>query len=91
LNEETLDILQAHAQQLLGIQLEAFEQEDLKGVTNKIKTPFTNTKRKSFKHELKIFLQNMNSNKIYHYCNRLGINFLLFKFKKYKRIYIIGP
>ena len=39
LNEETLDILQAHAQQLLGIQLEAFEQEDLKGVTNKIKTP----------------------------------------------------
>ncbi|MFG0932447.1 helix-turn-helix transcriptional regulator [Staphylococcus sp. 231237_7MaSpsaltlick] len=91
MNEETLDILQAHAQQLLGIQLEAFEQEDLKGVTNKIKTPFTNTKRKSFKHELKIFLQNMNSNKIYHYCNRLGINFLLFKFKKYKRIYIIGP
>ncbi|PTE77822.1 AraC family transcriptional regulator, partial [Staphylococcus gallinarum] len=44
MNEETLDILQAHAQQLLGIQLEAFEQEDLKGVTNKIKTPFTNTK-----------------------------------------------
>ncbi|RIP37258.1 AraC family transcriptional regulator [Staphylococcus gallinarum] len=91
MNEATLEILQEHAQQLLGIKLEAFDQEDLKGITNMIKTPFTNTKRKSFKQEIKCFLQNMNSNKIYHYCNRLGINFLLFKFKKYKRIYIIGP
>lgn len=84
-------MLQAHGEQLLGVQIEAYHQDDIKGVINKIKTPFTNTKRKYFKQQLKQFIQTMNSNKIYLYTNRLGINYLIFKFKKYKQIYFIGP
>ena len=56
-----------------------------------IKSPFTNTSRKQFKNELKHFIVNMGSNKIYHYTNVFDVNFLIFKFKKYKQIYIIGP
>ncbi|WMM14959.1 hypothetical protein [Staphylococcus saprophyticus] len=91
MNEETLEILQTNALQLLGIQLEGYGMDDLKGISNHIKSPFTNTSRKQFKDELKHFIVNMGSNKIYHYTNVFDVNFLIFKFKKYKQIYIIGP
>jgi len=91
MNEETLEILQMNALQLLGIQLEGFDMDDLKGISNHIKTPFTNTTRKQYRNELKHFIVHMNSNKIYHYTNTFGVNFLIFKFKKYKQVYIIGP
>ncbi|CRV26929.1 hypothetical protein [Staphylococcus saprophyticus] len=91
MNEETLEILQTNALQLLGIQLEGYDMDDLKGISNHIKSPFTNTSRKQFKDELKHFIVNMGSNKIYHYTNVFDVNFLIFKFKKYKQIYIIGP
>ncbi|MGJ5682002.1 helix-turn-helix domain-containing protein [Staphylococcus equorum] len=91
MNEETLEILQMHALQLLGIRLEGYDMSDMNGVINHIKTPFTNTARKQFNNELKHFIVQMHSNKIYHYTNRFGVNFLIFKFKKYKQIYIVGP
>ncbi len=91
MNEETLEILQMHALQLLGIQLEGFDMDDLKGISNHIKTPFTNTARKQYRNELKHFIVHMHSNKIYHYTNSFDVNFLIFKFKKYKQVYIIGP
>lgn len=46
MNEETLEILQMHALQLLGIRLEGYDMSDMNGVINHIKTPFTNTARK---------------------------------------------
>lgn len=91
MNEETLEILQMHALQLLGIRLESYESNNIKGIGNCIRTPFTRTTSKQYKDELKHFLKYMNSNKIYHYKNQFGVNFLMFKFKKYKQIYIIGP
>ncbi|PHK49694.1 AraC family transcriptional regulator [Staphylococcus edaphicus] len=80
-----------NALQLLGIQLEGYDMNDLKGISDHIKTPFTNTSRKQFKRELKHFIVHMASNKIYHYTNIFDVNFLIFKFKKYKQVYIIGP
>lgn len=91
MNEEALEILQMNALELLGIQLEGYDMNDLKGIGNHIKSPFTNTSRKQFKSELKHFIVNMKSNKIYHYTNVFDVNFLIFKFKKYKQVYIIGP
>lgn len=91
MNEHTLEILQMNALQLLGIQLEGYDMSDIKGISTHIKTPFTNTTRKQFKTELKHFIVHMNSNKIYHYSNSFDVNFLIFKFKKNKEIYIIGP
>ena len=36
MNEETLEILQTNALQLLGIQLEGYDMDDLKGISNHI-------------------------------------------------------
>jgi len=91
LNEETLEILQMHALQLLGIRLEGYDTNDMNGIISHIKTPFMNTSRKQFNNEVKHFIVHMHSNKIYHYTNSFGVNFIFFKFKKYKKIYIIGP
>lgn len=33
----------------------------------------------------------MNSDRIYHYVNQFDVNFLLFKYRKYNRVVILGP
>lgn len=91
MNDEALEILKMHALQLLSIQLEGYDMDDMKGISNHIKTPFINTTRKQFKNELKHFIVHMHSNKIYHYKNSFNVSFLIFKFKKYRQVYIIGP
>lgn len=91
MNDEALEILKMHALQLLSIQLEGYDMDDMKGISNHIKTPFINTTRKQFKNELKYFIVHMHSNKIYHYKNSFNVSFLIFKFKKYRQVYIIGP
>lgn len=56
MNDEALEILKMHALQLLSIQLEGYDMDDMKGISNHIKTPFINTTRKQFKNELKHFI-----------------------------------
>lgn len=80
MNDEALEILKMHALQLLSIQLEGYDMDDMKGISNHIKTPFINTTRKQFKNELKHFIVHMHSNKIYHYKNSFNVSFLIFKF-----------
>lgn len=91
MKNETLEILQMHAIQLLGIQLEGYDMDNIKAISNHIKTPFMNTTKKQYRNELKHFIVHMQSNKIYHYKNSFNVSFLIFKFKKYRKIYIIGP
>lgn len=83
MKNETLEILQMHAIQLLGIQLEGYDMDNIKEISNHIKTPFMNTTKKQYRNELKHFIVHMQSNKIYHYKNSFNVSFLIFKFKKY--------
>ena len=43
MKNETLEILQMHAIQLLGIQLEGYDMDNINAISNHIKTPFMNT------------------------------------------------
>ncbi|MBL0402323.1 MULTISPECIES: hypothetical protein [unclassified Staphylococcus] len=47
MKNETLEILQMHAIQLLGIQLEGYDMDNIKAISNHIKTPFMNTNQKT--------------------------------------------
>ncbi|MEX6125073.1 hypothetical protein AB6F97_03600 [Staphylococcus arlettae] len=45
---DTLTMLKAHAIELLGIEVQSYFIDDISGLINNIKTPFTNTQRKQF-------------------------------------------
>jgi AraC-like DNA-binding protein len=85
-----LDLLKAHAQELLGINLEGMPISNLSRITQLLISPFTNTKSKKFNTTLKDFLSNMSSEKIYHYCNQFGVNYLIFKYNKTQELFILG-
>lgn len=86
-----LDILKAHAQELIGINLEGIPISNLSRITQLLISPFTNTKSKKFNTTLRDFLSNMSSEKIYHYYNQFGVNFLIFKYNKTQELFVLGP
>lgn len=88
---KNLEIVQAHALELLKLEVNVYELNDFKNIIQLFKTPFTNTKRKQFKKEFQTFISQLESRKIYHYKNLFGIQYLLFKYKKYNQIVILGP
>ncbi|MDT3894342.1 AraC family transcriptional regulator, partial [Staphylococcus arlettae] len=88
---DTLTMLKAHAIELLGIEVQSYFIDDISGLINNIKTPFTNTQRKQFTEKFRYFIQRMKSNKIYHYRNYFGVSVLLFKYNKQNRVYLVGP
>ncbi len=49
MNEQTLEILQMNALQLLGIQLEGYDMSDIKGISTHIKTPLQILQENSLK------------------------------------------
>ena len=65
LNQQIFDVLKVHAFELLMIDLNHYELSDIKNISNHLKSPFTNTKSKKYKVELKKLLENMNSDRIY--------------------------
>lgn len=91
MGSEQLPILKAHAQELLGIMLEGTSITNLSDIAHTLISPFTNIKSKKFNSELNNFLGNMSSEKIYHYCNQFGVNYLIFKYNKAQELYILGP
>lgn len=91
LNQQIFDVLKVYAFELLMIDLNHYDLSDIKNISNHLKSPFTNTKSKKYKVELKKLLENMNSDRIYHYVNQFDVNFLLFKYRKYNRVVILGP
>src|SRR5699024_836760 len=91
MNEEALEILKMHALQLLSIQIEGYDMDDMKGISNHIKTRFMNTTSKQYKNELKHYNVDIHRQKIYHYKYNFNVCFLIFKFKKYRQVNIIGP
>lgn len=91
MGHEQLPILKAHAQELLGINLEGIAVKKLSRITHTLISPFTNINSKKFNSELSEFLKHMSSEKIYHYCNQFGVNYLLFKYNKEQELYILGP
>lgn len=88
---DTLTMLKAHAIELLGIEVQSYTIDDITGLINNIKTPFTNTQRKQFTEKFRYFIQHMKSNKIYNYHNYFGVSVLLFKYDKKNTIYLVGP
>lgn len=86
-----LDILKADAQELIGINLEGIPISNLSRITQLLISPFTNTKSKKFNTTLRDFLSNMSSEKIYHYYNQFGVNFLIFKYNKTQELFVLGP
>ncbi|MFY2828441.1 helix-turn-helix domain-containing protein [Staphylococcus arlettae] len=88
---DTLTMLKAHAIELLGIEVQSYTIDDITGLINNIKTPFTNTQRKQFTEKFRYFIQRMKSNKIYHYRNYFGVSVLIFKYNKQNKVYLVGP
>ena len=86
-----LDLLKAHAQELLGINLEGITISNLSRITQLLISPFTNIKSKKFNTTLKDFLSNMSSETIYHYCNQFGVNYFIFKYNKTQELFVLGP
>ncbi|PTJ74966.1 AraC family transcriptional regulator, partial [Staphylococcus kloosii] len=86
-----LDLLKAHAQELLGINLEGITISNLSRITQLLISPFTNIKSKKFNTTLKEFLSNMSSETIYHYCNQFGVNYFIFKYNKTQELFVLGP
>lgn len=91
LNQQIFDVLKVHAFELLMVDINHYDLSDIKNISNHLKSPFTNTKSKKYKLELKKLLENMKSDCIYHYVNQFDVNFLLFKYRKYNRVVILGP
>ena len=90
-HQETFNILKTHAIELLMLEINSYDLSDIKGISQKLKSPFTNTKRKKYKKELNDLLVSMDNNHIYHYTNQFDVNFLMFKYRKIKQIIILGP
>ena len=88
---KTLEIIKAHALDLLKLDMNVFELTDVKHISQVFKSPFTNVKRKKFKNDLKRFISQLESRKIYYYKNVFGVQYVLFKYKKYNQIVVIGP
>lgn len=86
-----LEIVKAHALDLLNLEVNVYDLADLKKISQTFKTPFTNTKRKQFKKEFQQFIEQLESRKIYHYKNLFGVQYLLFKYKKYEQLVVLGP
>ena len=86
-----LEIVKAHALDLLNLEVNVCALTDLKQISQTFKTPFTNTKRKQFKKEFQQFIAQLESRKIYHYKNLFGVQYLLFKYKKCNQLVILGP
>lgn len=91
LNQQIFDVLKVHAFELLMVDINHYDLSDIKNISNHLKSPFTNNKSKKYKLELKKLLENMKSDCIYHYVNQFDVNFLLFKYRKYNRVVILGP
>ncbi|UXR78586.1 AraC family transcriptional regulator [Staphylococcus sp. IVB6227] len=89
--QETFDMLKTHAIELLMLEINRYDWSDIKGVSQQLKSPFTNTKRKKYKKELTQLLASMDSQHIYHYTNQFDVNFLMFKFRKVEQVIILGP
>ncbi|AJC95017.1 helix-turn-helix domain-containing protein [Staphylococcus hyicus] len=88
---KTLEIVKAHALDLLKLDMNVFELTDYKQMSHIFKSPFTNVKRKQFKIDFQHFISQLESRKIYHYKNLFGVQYVLFKYKKCNQIVIIGP
>lgn len=89
--QETFDMLKTHAIELLMLEINRYDWSDIKGISQQLKSPFTNTKRKKYKKELAHLLSSMDSQHIYHYTNQFDVNFLMFKFRKVEQVIILGP
>ncbi|MDO5375056.1 MAG: AraC family transcriptional regulator [Staphylococcus rostri] len=89
--EEILNILKVHAIELLMLEINSYDLADIKGISQQLKSPFTNTKRKKYKKELTYLLDSMDNHHIYHYTNQFDVNFLMFKYRKINQIIILGP
>ncbi|MCS4486567.1 helix-turn-helix domain-containing protein [Staphylococcus americanisciuri] len=90
-HQETFNMLKAHAIELLMLEINAYDLSDIKGISQQLKSPFTNTKRKKYQKELTHLLASMDNHHIYHYTNQFDVNFLMFKYRKINQIIILGP
>ncbi|MCI2774389.1 AraC family transcriptional regulator [Staphylococcus petrasii] len=91
MDKDKLEMIKTHALEFFNLQVKCFHLYDLRSLGLWLQTPFTNTRSQYFRNQLKNLTENMNSRDIYIYNNKFNVKYLLFKYRKYKQIIVVGP
>ncbi|RIL70653.1 hypothetical protein BUY49_09525, partial [Staphylococcus devriesei] len=65
MDKSKMELIKAHALEFFNLQVKSFHLYELRKLGNWLQTPFTNTRSKHFKNQLKKLTDNMDGNHIY--------------------------
>ncbi|PTE68377.1 AraC family transcriptional regulator [Staphylococcus devriesei] len=91
MDKSKMELIKAHALEFFNLQVKSFHLYELRKLGNWLQTPFTNTRSKHFKNQLKCLTDDMDGNHIYVYTNKFNVKFMMFKYRKVKQVIVVGP